>query len=133
MARRIAAVGALLTALLVTPAIAAAEPFVHVEDVHLDRQDGRATVTARVRWHQPSADAAEHAARDLRLVAVSDGHRPTLLGHRASANVERKPVEQVSIAVEGESRLAAMRPGNRIVLTASQRQPRAARPPTSPT
>lgn len=130
MARRIAAVGALLTALLVTPAIAAAEPFVHVEDVHLDRQDGRATVTARVRWHRPSADAPLNMRRgDLRLVAVSDhGHRPTLLGHRASANVGRKPVEQVSIAVEGESRLAAMRPGNRIVLTASQRRPSSGSP-----
>jgi len=68
-------------ALAAAPTVTHAAPFVAVDDLRIDRDRGRAVVTARVTWHGPSVGAPYRMrAGDLRLVAVGDqGRRPTLL------------------------------------------------------
>lgn len=100
---------------------AAAAPFV-VVDAALERTGGDAVVTGRVTWDRDAARAEPDrmTVGDLRLVAVSDGaHRPTLLATARTDAIADDPVQAVRLPIAGED-LAAVRPGNRVVLTASQ-------------
>ena len=102
-------------------AAASAEPFVRIDDVRLDR--GGATVTAQVHWDAASARERQMRLGTVRLVAQSDkAHRATLLGAQTpNPDVGARPDQPVSITVTGQARRAAMAPGNRIVLTATQK------------
>ncbi len=124
MARPITLGGLLgTTALALLAATASAAPFVTVDDVHLDRDS--ATVTAVVHWDATSASTRDMRLGTVRLVAVSDGaHRATVLGEAPrNGDVGARAEQGVSIAVSGDRQRAAMRPGNRIVLTATQKMP----------
>jgi len=102
------------------PGAAAAESFVRVDDVNLQRADGKAVVTARVTWN--ASGVTEHGMNigDLRLVAVSEqGHLPFVLD-TSTRVVTGGLSRDVTITIDDERAIAAMRDGNRIVLTASQ-------------
>lgn len=109
-------------ALVATPAATAqsASSFVHVDKLDLQRFDNRAVVTARVRWNAEGISGHVMTRGDVRLVAVSDrGHTPLLLG-KQSFDLTHEQTSPVSITIDKDDALAAMRKGNRIVLTASQ-------------
>lgn len=117
---------ALFTTALVTPAAAsAASGFVTVDDVVLQRDGGRATISATVTWDRASAVGDDQmSAGDLRAVAVSDqGHHATILATKAVRGIDESPRQSVTLAFDGADRLAAIRPGNRVVLTATQHMP----------
>jgi uncharacterized protein YjbI with pentapeptide repeats len=100
--------------------VRAVAPYVHVDDVRLEAKDGKAVVTARVRWNQHGVDDYVMTGGDLRLVAVSEqGHLPVLLAKSTQDVTDDRPVD-VTFTISDENSLAAMRKGNRIVLTASQ-------------
>jgi uncharacterized protein YjbI with pentapeptide repeats len=112
-----------MLALAAVPAHAGA-PRVRIEAVQLKRDQDSAQVTARVRWI-PDAVARGLTAGDMRLVAVSArGHRPTLLAKR-TVKLGRDTTQDIRppLTVTDRDALAAMRRGNRIVLTASQHAP----------
>jgi uncharacterized protein YjbI with pentapeptide repeats len=115
------------TALLLTTTASAAAPFVTVQ-AELTRGDGGAVVHAQVEWNVDAARAAgEMKVGDLRLVAVSDdGHHPTLLGQHTYLGIAEDPTEEVTLDVP-KTEDAAIAAGNRVVLTASQHRPVAAR------
>ena len=109
------------TVSLVAATAAAAAPFVTVE-AKLERSAGGAVVTGRVVWDAAAAvRAPDHmTVGDLRLVAVSDhGHRPTLLAATAYDRIARDATQNIRLPIRGDD-LAAIQPGNRVVLTASQ-------------
>jgi uncharacterized protein YjbI with pentapeptide repeats len=112
------------TILALVPAAAAGEPFVHVH-AELKREDGGATVTGTVDWDQGAAGREPDymVEGDLRLLAVSeDGHHPKLLGADTYTRIAADPSQRVSFAIDpGDG--DAIRPGNRVVLTASQHGP----------
>lgn len=112
-------------ALAAAPTVAHAAPFVAIDGLRIDRDRGRAVVTARITWHGPSVGAPYRMrVGDLRLVAVSDqGHRPTLLGADTADLSDGGTARDVRLTVTGGRRLAAMRRGNRVVLSASQHAP----------
>ncbi len=88
----------------------------------MTRNDDRAVVTAQVTWNADGVDTFQMTQGDLRLVAVSaHGNLPFVLG-TASQDVSRDQTRAVTIVVTDDRALAAMRTGNRIVLTASQHQ-----------
>ena len=124
MARRMGLAALLcIGALASFAASAGAAPFVAVTNVQLDRAS--ATVTADVRWDAQAASTAQMRHGTVRLVAVSDGkHRATFLGAAPpNPDVGARPDQRVSITVSVARRRAAMAPGNRIVLTATQKMP----------
>jgi uncharacterized protein YjbI with pentapeptide repeats len=109
------------TILALAPAAAAGEPFVHVH-AELKRDDGGATVTGTVDWDRDAAGRAPDymVVGDLRLLAVSeDGHHPKLLGTDTYTRIGADPSQKVSFEI-GRDDADAIRPGNRVVLTASQ-------------
>jgi uncharacterized protein YjbI with pentapeptide repeats len=100
---------------------APAEPFVHVH-VELRREGDGATVTGTVDWdHDAAGRAPDYMTEgDLRLLAVSeDGHHPKLLAADTYARIAADPSQKVSFQI-GRDDADAIRPGNRVVLTASQ-------------
>jgi uncharacterized protein YjbI with pentapeptide repeats len=107
--------------LALAPAAAAGEPFVHVH-AELKRDGGGATVTGSVDWDRDAAGRAPDymVVGDLRLLAVSeDGHHPKLLGTGTYSRIGADPSQKVSFEIDpGDA--DAIRPGNRLVLTASQ-------------
>jgi uncharacterized protein YjbI with pentapeptide repeats len=124
MARRTTLVCLLGAAALAASAAAApAAPFVRVTNVQLDRPT--ATVSADVRWDATSARTQQMRLGTVRLVAESDvAHRATFLGaEQPNTDVGARPVQHVSITVDGARERAAMAAGNRIVLTATQKMP----------
>lgn len=113
---------------IATPALAAqpesraAQSFVRVDGVALQRSDAKAVVTARVRWNVDGVTDKRMIVGDLRLVAVSDqGNLPLLLG-AVTQDISADQTRSVTFTIRDERALAAMRVGNRIVLTASQHQ-----------
>jgi uncharacterized protein YjbI with pentapeptide repeats len=110
--------------LALAPAALAAEPFVHVH-AELKRDGGGATVTGTVDWDQGAAGRAPDymVEGNLRLLAVSeDGHHPKLLGADTYARIAADPSQKVSFEIPRDD-ADAIRPGNRVVLTASQHGP----------
>lgn len=122
MVRRGVAGAALASILLVAPASAAAAPFVHVDDAELARGGDGATITAVVTWDRSAATGDQQmGVGDLRAVAVSDrGHRPTLLAEATYTRIAQEPRQRVRLTFSGADRMAAIRRGNRVVLTATQ-------------
>ncbi len=117
------AVGVLgaLTVTLGGATAAEAAPLVRVT-AKLERRAGAAVVTARVHWNAAAAHRApDHmTVGDLRLIAVSDhGHRPTPLATATYDRIATQPTQDVTMQIRGAD-VAAIRPGNRVVLTASQ-------------
>jgi uncharacterized protein YjbI with pentapeptide repeats len=101
---------------------AAATPYVRVDGTSITRAADRASVSARITWNADGVSDFAMTRGDLRLVAVSErGHLPYLLG-TVSQDVSRDRTRSVTIVVTEPRALAAMRTGNRIVLTASQHQ-----------
>jgi uncharacterized protein YjbI with pentapeptide repeats len=117
---------AILTAALALaaapPALArAGEPLVRVDDAKLARHQQRAVVTARITWNRPAIAHDDMIVGDVRLVAVgADDDRPTLLASSSSMSLPSDPVEKVRFELSTPSELAAIEPGNRVVLTPSQ-------------
>jgi uncharacterized protein YjbI with pentapeptide repeats len=97
----------------------AADPAVVVKG-DLDRGDGEVTVRATVTWD--AGESGRLAAGDLRVVAI-DG-RTGVSTPITAQTIDPVPAASpyvVTITDPGE--LAAMRPGNRVVLTATQHPP----------
>jgi uncharacterized protein YjbI with pentapeptide repeats len=117
----IAALGAVIALLVVAPAAAVAAPFVAVE-AKLERDDDGTVVHAKIDWDGDAARGGPDlmTVGDLRLVAVSEhGHRPTLLAAATYDQIAEDPSQNVVLRVEASDE-DAIRPGNRVVLTASQ-------------
>jgi uncharacterized protein YjbI with pentapeptide repeats len=107
--------------LALAPAALAADPFVHVHAELRHEGDG-ALVTGTVDWDQGAAGREPDymVEGDLRLLAVSeDGHHPKLLGVDTYTRIGADPSQKVSFEI-GRDDADAIRPGNRVVLTASQ-------------
>jgi uncharacterized protein YjbI with pentapeptide repeats len=102
------------------PAAFAGEPFIHLHAT-LGHEGGAAVVTGDVVWNEEGVDGRDQMTEgDLRLVAVSaDGHHPTVLATETYAAIAKDPTRPVDLRVKGEDE-DAIRPGNRVVLTASQ-------------
>lgn len=123
--------GSIATVALVVPVATAVFPatsaqaagsFVRVDGVALSRSADRAVVTAQVTWNDAGVDDHDMTQGDLRLVAVSErGHLPFVLG-TVTQDLTRDRTRAVTITITADRALAAMRVGNRIVLTASQHQ-----------
>jgi uncharacterized protein YjbI with pentapeptide repeats len=112
---------ALVAVTLFAATAAAATPFVSVE-AKLERTAQGAVVTGQVSWNAAAARRApDHmTVGDLRLVAVSDdGHHPTVLRTKTYDRIASAHVESVRLDIARDD-LPAIRPGNRLVLTASQ-------------
>jgi uncharacterized protein YjbI with pentapeptide repeats len=110
------------TVILVAVPAAAAAPFVSV-DAKLQRSQDGAVVTGRIAWDASAARRAPHymSVGDLRLVAVSNrGHHPVLLATATYDRIADDATQDVRLRIHGDDELAAIRPGNRVVLTASQ-------------
>ncbi len=110
-----------LTVTLVWATAAEAAPFVKVQ-AKLERKADSAVVTGRIVWNAGAAQRApDHmTVGDLRLVAVGDhGHRPTLLAVATYGRIATNAIQDVHLQVPGRDS-PDIRPGNRVVLTASQ-------------
>jgi uncharacterized protein YjbI with pentapeptide repeats len=97
----------------------AADPAVVVKG-DLDRGKDEATVRATVSWD--GAEGGRLSAGDLRVVAI-DGRTgvPTQI---AAQTIDSVPgVTPYEVTITDPDKLAAMRPGNRVVLTATQHPP----------
>lgn len=104
------------------PAAQAAGSLVRVDGVRFERDAGRARISATVQWNAGAVADFGMTVGDLRLVAVSEqGHLPVLLA-ADRYDVTSGQGRQVSFTLTDDRLLAAMRTGNRIVLTASQHQ-----------
>ncbi len=115
--------GVLAAATFFLPAAAAAPagPFVVVR-ASLERSGSGAVVVGRVMWNGAAARRAPDymSVGDLRLVAVSQhGHRPILLATARYDAIARNATQRVRLRIPSGD-LHAIRPGNRVVLTASQ-------------
>ncbi len=109
------------TVILIAAPAAAAAPFVSVHAT-LQRSGEGAVVTGQVQWDGPAARRAPDymSVGDLRLVAVSDhGHRPTLLATATYDQINHDATQNVRLHINRADE-HAIRPGNRVVLTASQ-------------
>lgn len=101
-------------------AATAVEPFVAVTDVSMTRGQGSVVVTATIEWNGDGVSDYGMDVGDLRLVAVSErGHLPFLLDTR-SHDLTGDLTRTVRFTLRDQQAIAAMRQGNRVVLTASQ-------------
>jgi uncharacterized protein YjbI with pentapeptide repeats len=108
--------------LVAAPAAAEAAPFVSVHAT-LKRTDDGAVVHARIEWDGTAARREPDVMTDgdLRLVAVSaHGHRPTLLDTAKYDEIAENPTQEDVVLRVRDDDMDAIRPGNRVVLTASQ-------------
>lgn len=104
------------------PEARSGQPYVRVEGVRLERSGESAVVRASVIWNADGVTDRRMIVGDLRLVAVSDeGHLPFLLD-AVTQDVSADQTRSVTFTIDDEKALAAMRIGNRIVLTASQHE-----------
>lgn len=119
---------AVATVTLVAATAASAAPFVSVEAKLVRIPGGGALVTGRIVWDQAAARRDHMSVGNLRLVAVSDhGHLPTVLvPNELDAGqyegIGNHPVQDIHLRIKPEL-LHHIRPGNRVVLTASQHRP----------
>jgi uncharacterized protein YjbI with pentapeptide repeats len=102
----------------------AATSLVPVDGARIVQRDRGPVVVARVTWNTNGADTYGMTDGDLRVVAISaHGHLPKLLAADA-VDVTRQRAGDVSLPVRDDPGVrAAMRKGNRIVLTVSQHAP----------
>ena len=99
-------------------------PFVAVDDDTLSEGPGPRTMRARVTWHAPSARTYGMRNGTLRILAVdSTTGIPTLI-RTVSTDDVTAPLG-LELTVSDRDQLRAMNRGNRVVLTATQHQPRA--------
>src|SRR3954469_8257238 len=120
-AERIALLVALVGILVAAPAARAADPFV-VVDAALHKGDTRATITATVRWNADFA-AGNLNVGDLRAVAVDrDTAVATPLARTTRTLSPQDPVQRQTFTITASDKLAALRSGNRVTLTATQHQ-----------
>ena len=109
------------TVILIAAPAAGAAPFVSIR-AELQRSSDGAVVTGQIDWDGSAARRAPDymSVGDLRLVAVSaHGHRPTLLATATYDEIARDASQHVLLHVSSADE-HAIRPGNRVVLTASQ-------------
>lgn len=100
----------------------AAGSLVEVTDASLSRESQGVVVSASIEWNLEGVSEHRMDVGDLRLVAVSErGHLPVLLA-RATHSLARDRTQRVEFTITDGRSLAAMRRGNRVVLTASQHQ-----------
>jgi uncharacterized protein YjbI with pentapeptide repeats len=103
------------------PTAAEAAPFVTVRAT-LDRSDDGAVVRGQVMWDGPAAGRAPDymSVGSLRLVAVSPrGHGPTLLASATYDEIADDASQKVTLRIDDADE-DEIRPGSRVVLTASQ-------------
>ena len=121
MVASIALITLVIPAVAVMPATPAqaVESFVRISNIKLTSSDDGAVVTAQVNWNADGVNSFTMIQGDLRLVAVSEqGHLPSLLG-KQRFDLTKQLTADVSFKVDNDA-AAAMRKGNRVVLTASQ-------------
>ena len=114
-------------AVLLAPArsAAAVDPFVRIENAKLERGKAKATVHARIEWNRAGIDERDMVEGDVRLLAVSrNRNTPTELDDPVSRNLAGDPVQEVDFELSSPEKRRAIRPGNRVVLTATQHAPR---------
>jgi uncharacterized protein YjbI with pentapeptide repeats len=124
-ARVAVVIAVLLPALLAAPVQAARDPspLVRIVGAKLVKLRGEAVVTARIEWNRAGiADRREPmTVGDVRVVAVNGvSSRPRLLASQTFRNLVSAPVSEVSFPLKSAAALDAIRPGNRVVITASQ-------------
>jgi uncharacterized protein YjbI with pentapeptide repeats len=109
--------------MVAAPAAFAGEPFVHLQAT-LGHEGGDAVVTGKVEWNEAAVDGPDQMTEgNLRLLAISaDGHRPTLLASETYAGIAKDPTQPIDLRIKPGDE-DAIRPGNRVVLTASQHGP----------
>ena len=126
MARR-AIVGSIAIASMVLGVAAAADakPHVRIENPSLQRDADGATIEADVVWNGRGAALHNMRAGTVRALAIADAtKRPTRLAlDRRVRDIGLGTRTHVTFRITGRAALAAMAPGNRITLTATQRQP----------
>jgi uncharacterized protein YjbI with pentapeptide repeats len=111
-----------IVVVLAVPSLASARSFVTIDNVHLDRAEKQATVTADVHWDAEAATTERMRVGTTRLVAIDDRtHLPTPLGEDGTTDIKRQPDQRVTIVVKGTDQLAAMQAPNRVALTATQK------------
>lgn len=99
-------------------------PFVAVDGGTLDDGPGPRTVHARVSWHVESALTFGMSKGTVRVLAVdATTGVPTLINATTTDDVTA-PLE-FDLTIRDKARLSAMSRGSRVVLTATQHQPRA--------
>lgn len=103
-------------------AAATGEPLVRVEGARLVKRGTEAVVTARVLWNRAGIThpAEPMVVGDLRLLAVVGSDARARLLKSSSRRLEHQPVQDVRFVLRSAAALAAIRKGNRVVLTASQ-------------
>jgi uncharacterized protein YjbI with pentapeptide repeats len=127
MARRAVAGSVSLVALVLALAASAhaAGPYVRIENATLQRVGDGATIEADVVWNATGAVVHQMRAGTVRVLAIADATKlPTRLApDRRVRDIGRATRTHVSFWITDAAALAAMVPGNRITLTATQRQP----------
>lgn len=102
-----------------------ADPYISIRGASIGDGPGPRTIRATVAWDADSRALSGYGmlAGDIRVVAI-DGRtgRPTPIATLAIATL-RDTTTDYAVTVDEPGKLAAMRPGNRIVLTATQHPP----------
>jgi len=107
---------------LVAPGAAAADSLVRVTNLKLTRAAHRVEITGTIRWN--AAAFEELTVGEVRLVGVdADTRRATIVGRKHFDPVSDDPVMSVRFVLKSKAELRAVRPGNRIVMTATQHPP----------
>lgn len=92
-------------------------------DATLSRGPSSATINALVHWNAAAIDENNMSIGDVRAVAIdAQTGLPTVLKATSDALSATNPTSPFTVVVTGQQ-LGALRPGNRIVVTATQRPP----------
>jgi hypothetical protein len=107
---------------LIAPQAAAADALVVVKDLKLERSPHRVVVKGRIVWN--AAALRSLSIGEVRLVGISrTQHRPTVVLGPTVEPLSSHPATDVEFALKTNAELTAVRPGNRVVLTATQHAP----------
>ncbi|UGS37529.1 pentapeptide repeat-containing protein [Capillimicrobium parvum] len=104
------------------PAPKPVTPLVAVKGT-LDREDGKVTIAGTVRWNDLGRRTFDMTAGDVRIVAVDAATGRAREIYRRSVNVIGDTTPVPTQTISDARNLRWLRPGNRVVLTATQHQP----------
>lgn len=113
------ALAAVLLPLAAAAPSSAAEPFVRVTDARLEPTPTGAVATATVRWNDEGVEEHDMFRGDVRLV-VTSGSQGRVVVNRPAATTDVRPAAAREQHVRIELDRAALAPGNRVTLTATQ-------------
>jgi uncharacterized protein YjbI with pentapeptide repeats len=101
---------------------ASADSLVRVTNLKITRAQHRVGITGTIRWN--AAAFEELTVGEVRLVGVDrDTRRATVVGRKHFDPVSNDAVVSVRFVLKSNAELRAVRPGNRIVMTATQHPP----------